>query len=121
MNTEILKNAGIDYDGGVKRFMGRDHLYMKTLSKFPKNDAMERIRTDYKEHDMDALLRDCHEFKGMCGNMSMTQLYSTANEIVMLLRSDETPDEKLTVSIKELEREYAIARDAILAVTEVPE
>lgn len=121
MNIEILKNAGIDYEGGVKRFMGREQLYMKTLSKFPKNDTMDRIRLDFAAQDRDALLRDVHEFKGMCGNMSMISLTRTADAIVTMLRSDGdgATDANLVAAMDALEQEYTTVKEAILAVAEV--
>lgn len=121
MNVEALKNAGIDYDSGVKRFMGREHLYMKTLAKFPQNDTIDRVRTDYAEHNMDALLRDVHEFKGMCGNMSMTHLAHTADVIVSILRFGTVVPTELAAAMGELEKEYATAKDAILIAAEVSE
>ena len=119
MNSEILKNAGIDYDGGVKRFMGRAQLYTKTLSKFPRDGAMGRIREDYKAGDFAALLRDAHEFKGMCGNMSMTHLACTADVIVSMLRAETMDIAGLATAMESLNNEYTAAKDAVLAAMEV--
>lgn len=118
MNADILKNAGIDYDGGVKRFLGRAPLYLKTLAKFPKNDTMDRVRADYEKRDREALLQDSHELKGMCGNMSMTKLYLAADAVVTLLRAGGATDEKLAAAMDGLEKEYEIAKEAVLAATE---
>lgn len=119
MNIEALKNAGIDYDGGVKRFMGRAQLYTKTLSKFPGDDTMVRIRRDYKAGDLAALLQDVHEFKGMCGNMSMTRLAHTADVMVTMLRSETIDIAGLETAMESLNTEYTAVRDAILIAAEV--
>ena len=119
MNIEMLKNAGIDYDGGVKRFMGRAHLYTKTLSKFPGDGTIGRIREDYINGDLTALLQDAHEFKGMCGNMSITHLAHTADRIVSMLRADTVDSAGLEAAMKSLNTEYTAVKDAILMAMEV--
>lgn len=119
MNIEILKNAGIEYDGGVKRFMGRAPLYLKTLAKFPKDGTMGRIQADYRAGDLAALLLDVHEFKGMCGNMSMTRLAYTADVIVSLLRAGTAETAELDAAMARLETEYAAVNAAVLTAMEV--
>lgn len=118
MNIEILKNAGIDYDSGVKRFMGRAPLYLKTLAKFPKDGTMGRIQADYQAGDLAALLLDVHEFKGMCGNMSMTRLAHTADGIVSMLRAGTEAAVELDEAMARLETEYAAVNAAVLTAME---
>lgn len=118
MISDTLKNAGIDYDDGVKRFMGRADLYIKTLSKFPKNDTMERVRADYAARDNDALLRDAHELKGMCGNMSMTLVFRAADAVVALLRGGGFSDGDLSAAMSVLNAAYDAAKAAVSAVAE---
>ena len=118
MNAEILKNAGIDYDFGVKRFVGRAHLYEKSLSKFAKDTTFSRIRAAYAADDRDGLLASAHEFKGMCGNIGLTSLYEASNAIVQMLRGESLSPEELTAAYERLCETYTTIHDAVVASME---
>ena len=118
MNAEILKRAGIDYDRGVKRFVGRAHLYEKALSKFPKDSTFSRIRAAYAAGDKEQLFASVHECKGMCGNIALTSLYETADTMVQMLRGGAYSETELAAAYEKLEREYHVVYDAVLAAME---
>ena len=118
MNTDVLIKAGIDYEGGVKRFMGRKALYEKLLNKFPKDTTFARIREDYENLDMDGLLRDAHEFKGMCGNVSLPGLFSAAERLVALLRREGFSPDELKDAYDALASGYDAVMKAIAVATE---
>lgn len=118
MNIDTLKSSGVDYDEGVRRFMGRAHLYEKVLAKFPRDKTFPRIQADYESKDNESLLRDAHEFKGMCGNIGLLSLFSASDALVKLLRSGEFPAEELDAAYAALEREYTTVRNAVLAAME---
>ena len=118
MNVERLKDAGVEYDRGVKRFMGRAHLYEKTLSKFTSDTTFSRMREAYASGDRERLLADVHEFKGMCGNIALPPLYEAADEMVRLLRSGACTDEALAAVYGRLETEYHTVHEAVLAAME---
>lgn len=118
MNADILRSAGVDYDRGVNRFMGRAHLYEKTLSKFAKDTTFSRVRAAYLAGDREQLLADAHELKGMCGNIALTPLYEAANALVQLLRSGACTQADLDAAYGRLEKEYHIVYEAVLAALE---
>ncbi len=118
MNAEILKNAGIDYDRGVKRFMGRAHLYEKTLAKFMRDTAFSRIQAAYEAGDMEQMRAAAHEFKGMCGNIALSTLYDMSHALVELLRSEAGKPAEVAAAYGKLEREYHAVREAVLAAME---
>lgn len=118
MNVQGLKEAGIDYDRGVKRFVGRANLYEKALSKFPKDGTFERIRAAYEADDAQALLASAHELKGMCGNIAMTGLYEAADALVSLLRGGEASPAAVNAAYETLKMRYQTAYEAIVAAME---
>lgn len=118
MNAEILEKAGIDYDKGVKRFLGNALIYEKVLSKFPKDPTFDRVRADYEANDREALLADAHEFKGMCGNIAINRAYEAADALVKLLRGQHSKSD-IDLAYSRLEAEYNLAREAVLASSEV--
>ena len=121
MNAAILKAAGIDYDRGVKRFVGRAHLYEKALRKFPKDDTFSRIRAAYEAGDKEGLFAGVHEFKGMCGNIALTSLYEAADAMVQLLRDGAYAEAELAAAYGALQTEYHIVQEAVLAAAEEPQ
>lgn len=118
MRADILKSAGIDYDGGVKRFMGRAALYEKVLAKFPKDLTFSRIKNDMCSGDTEKLLMDTHELKGMCGNISLPDLFSAAEDMVNLLRRGEYEQSDLDASFARLEANYIKVYEAVLSAME---
>lgn len=118
MNADKLQKAGIDYNRGVKRFMGRAHLYEKALSKFPKDGAFARIRAAHEANDVEQLLASAHEFKGMCGNIALPALYDASDALVTLLRGGAFSPADLDAAYMHLEKEYRAANEAILAAME---
>ena len=118
MNTEILKNAGIDFDSGVKRFVGRTQLYEKALLKFTRDTTFERIRAAGESGDRKQLLANAHEFKGMCGNVGLTSLYTAADSLVRLLRGDAPDAAEVDASCALLENEYHKIYEAVCAAME---
>lgn len=114
MNEEILKKAGIDYDGGVSRFKGRSALYEKVLAKFPNDTAFERSCNAYDAGNMTELLAASHELKGVCGNMNLTELYIASDRLVKLLRREEYSQMELEIVFLEYKRRYALTRQAVI-------
>lgn len=119
MNSEILKNAGIDYDSGVKRFVGRAHLYEKSLSKFTRDTTFSRISAAFASGDKEQLLAAAHEFKGMCGNIGLTSLYTAADAVVQLLRASADRTAELESAYALLDAEYHKIFNAVTAAMEV--
>ena len=118
MNIDALKAAGIDYERGVKRFVGRAHLYEKALRKFPQDGTFARMRADYEKNDLEALLADAHEFKGMCGNIALPSLFEASDGIVQMLRGGAFSPDALDDAFLSLARAYEAARAAILSAWE---
>ncbi len=88
-NLDILKNAGIDTDALIKRLMGNEALISVFIKKFTKDKTFEELKSAFCEKDMKKAEIKSHTLKGMCGNLSLTNLYDLFTKQTMLLRRGE--------------------------------
>ena len=74
-----LTAAGIDVDGALERF----------LRKFPADPNYEKLTAAFAAGDYEEALTASHTLKGMCGNLSLTVLFSLLSRQVDLLRAED--------------------------------
>ena len=70
-----LMDAGINVDTGIGRFMGNEGLFLKFLGKFLQDTNFAGLAEAVKEQDVEEAFRCAHTLKGVCGNLSMDELY----------------------------------------------
>ena len=81
-----LKAAGIDVDGALERFMGSDVLLEQFLKKFLEDGNYMALRTALDAGDREGAVTASHSLKGVCGNLSMTELFAFFTRQVQMLR-----------------------------------
>jgi len=91
---EELKEMGADIRDGLKRFAGKDTLYIKMLKKFPEAASGLEVMSYLESGQQEQALANAHTLKGMTGNLSLTPLYQGYTQIVALLRSDQPEEAK---------------------------
>ena len=92
MNIDILKQAGIDYESGVERFLNQSNLYEAALGDFLKEKAMEQAEDAFTHADLPELEQCSHTIKGMAANMDMKPLFESARALNNLLKTCINPD-----------------------------
>ena len=109
---EIYKNAGIDYDRGLDRFMGKATLYRKFLEKFLYDASFEEFRAGLATHDMLVAEQAVHTLKGTAANLSLNRVFNAADAMVKAIRrhADDATLEQLAADV---EATYFEACDAI--------
>ena len=70
-----LMDAGINVDTGIGRFMGNEGLFLKFLGKFLQDTNFAGLTEAVKKQDVEEAFRYAHTLKGVCGNLSMDELY----------------------------------------------
>lgn len=94
---EELKEAGINTDEALKRFMNNEALYEKMLRKLPNlmngKQVLEKIDAD----DVNGAIETAHTLKGVLGNLSITPLFEAYTDIVTLLRQDNAQEARKIV------------------------
>ena len=70
-----LEKAGINVDSALARFMGNEGLFLKFLEKFLQDRSFEGLLEAVKNEDARQAFQYAHTLKGVCGNLSMDELY----------------------------------------------
>ncbi len=89
MKKERLTAAGIDVDGALERFMGNDALLERFLNKFLADGNYAALSAAVAAGDPAAALTASHTLKGVCGNLSMPELFRLLTCQVEALRADD--------------------------------
>ena len=86
---EKLAKAGIDAYSGIERFMGNEALFVKFLRRFPEDPNFGKLEAAVDCGDTKTAFEAAHTLKGVCGNLSMTELLRLVSSQVELLRAGE--------------------------------
>lgn len=90
MNTrirEILNSGGIDADSLLERCMQNEPFMIRLLQKFLLDPTYVRLATAISSADMPTAEEAAHTMKGMCGNLSMDQLFQLLEQQLAALRA----------------------------------
>lgn len=120
LDSEILKNAGIDFEKGVTRFLGDRQLFERILITFLKDATFARGKEALEQQDYNNLYERIHTLKGVAGNTDMTQLYQRSGTLCDYLKTCDVPDVAVVNSLfQELEEAYQSVFEGILSAKEV--
>lgn len=111
MDVQKLKDAGIDVDGALERFLGNQALMEKFLKKFPADTNFAKLETAIKQENKEEALAASHTLKGVCGNLSIQKLFDLVSEQVSLFRADEW--EKAVDMMPEMRTVYEKVKEVI--------
>lgn len=100
-----------NYDEVVGRLMGEARV-IKYVRKFAANTEFADFETAYAEKNWQEAFRHIHSLKGMCANLSMTQLFTSSSELCETLRGGE-PSIDITDMIEKVRGDLKMTMDAI--------
>ena len=86
LKTELIE-AGVDYEGALERFIGRDDLYRKFIFKFLDDKNMEYLEEHLKNEDVEEAFKVAHTIKGVTGNLGFDNLFNVDIPLVEGLRA----------------------------------
>lgn len=95
---------GIDYDQGLKRFLGKSEIYEKYLGKFIEDTNYQDMLVALDKNDIESVFRHAHALKGLAGNLSMNKLYDNIVNLVEELKIGET--EKVVQLVASMKENY---------------
>ncbi len=84
-----LEAAGIDVTSGLERFMNNETLYEKFLKRFCDDTTYADLHAAVSAQDCEKAFTAAHTLKGVCGNLSMTNLEQLVKQQVEFLRAGE--------------------------------
>ncbi|MBE5970820.1 MAG: Hpt domain-containing protein [Lachnospiraceae bacterium] len=106
--NEALAEAGVDVDGVMERFLGKQELMEKFLFRFVNDQTYSKVIEGMENHDADAMFKAAHALKGLSGNLGLTPVYEPLCELCDAMRHDgfdgpyEEPYEKMKVQYEKL-------------------
>lgn len=84
-----LEAAGIDVQSALERFMNNETLLERFLKKFLDDPNYGKLKAAQTAGDLEAAVAAAHSLKGVCGNLSMTELFGLLTRQVGLLRAED--------------------------------
>ena len=84
---KAYKAAGIDYEAGLRRFVGNVALYEKYLYRFPQEQEYFHMCQAMQEEDYTEAFKQAHALKGVTATLGLTGLYHVVSELVEALRA----------------------------------
>lgn len=105
-----LREHGCNVDAGIRRFLGKEHLYLRCLEEFLNDTSMQEAEEAARKGDYRTAMDRVHQLKGASGNLEFGEVYKLACRMMDLHREDRT--EEAMELLPELRREY----DIIVAV-----
>ena len=86
---ERLLAAGIDLDSALERMMGNEALLERFLNRFLDDPNYGMLAAAVESGDAKGALTASHTLKGVCGNLSMSELFRLLTCQVEALRADD--------------------------------
>ena len=114
LRVKQLTDGGIDVDEALGRFMGNEGLLERFLKKFADDENYEKLKAAVKDDDAEAMLTASHTLKGVCGNLSMTELFTLFDRQVKELRAGNTEGAKALMN--EIDDVYTKVMSAVNGV-----
>lgn len=100
-----LEENGVDVDATLKRFMGKEALFMKFIVKFADDESCKGIRAGLENRDAQATFERAHSLKGVAGNLGITPVYTLAAQIADLFRGKQEAEEAELNQAMELQQQ----------------
>lgn len=101
---ELLKQAGINAEEAMERFMENEKIFKKFLHKFLEDTNFRNMKTFLEERNTKGAFAAAHTVKGVAGNLSMNGLYNSIKPLVECLREDDL--ETALKCLPEVEKVY---------------
>ncbi|MCI2047251.1 MAG: Hpt domain-containing protein [Faecalibacterium sp.] len=89
MNRDVWISAGVNYEEGIRRFLGNSALYEKFVLRFPGDPTYAALDAAMAQKDTAEAFRQAHTLKGAAGNLSFVQLYQDVQPLVEALRAQD--------------------------------
>lgn len=108
MEKQDFIDAGIDYDDGVNRFIGRPEMFISFLKRFPADTTYQELEQAMNEKNIKKAFQAGHTIKGVAGNLSLSRLYNVLVPFVDALRGDDDIDKAASL-YPQVKEEYTKA------------
>ncbi len=104
MKYDELINAGINMKSLKERLMGNVSLLERFLGKFINNTNYDSLLNAIDDENWEKACDSAHALKGMCGNLSLDELYELFSSQVTFFRAGEI--ESACALMKDISEKY---------------
>ncbi len=94
MTLDSLKAYGANVDEGLERCMGMEDFYIEMIELGINDKLFDDLGPLLKDDRLDDAFETVHALKGVIGNLALTPLYETINDLTEHLRARERMDYK---------------------------
>lgn len=111
-----MEENGADVEATLKRFMGKESMYMKYVMKFLDDENYAHIRESLQKQDYETVFSAAHTLKGVSANLGLNPINAAAAEITELLRGKAAADvdtAKVEAVFAELSESYERIRKVL--------
>lgn len=101
-----MEENGADVETALKRFLGKEELYIKFIKKFRDNNNLESLHENYENGNYEEVFENAHSLKGVAGNLGLDPIYDVSSKMCDLLRGKQSAEvdvDKLKDLMGELE------------------
>lgn len=110
-----MEENGADVETTLKRFLGKEELYLKFIKKFQDDKSLEGLQERYDNVDYEGVFEKVHSLKGVAGNLGLNPIYEISAQICDLLRGKQ-PAEVDVEKLKELKNQLEEAYQRFLVI-----
>lgn len=110
---KFYEDTNSSYQGALSIMMN-DFLIERMIKKFMESNSYQSIIEAYEANNIKEVFALSHSFKGVTGNLSLTNLFNLASELTEATRNKESADIKDL--IEQLKAEYKVVVDAFNAL-----
>ncbi len=104
MDYRELEEAGVEIAALTERLMNNESLISRFMNRFVENESYRELQAAIKAEDWKAACDASHMLKGMCGNLSITELFRLFTQQVTLFRNGD--NEMACLLMPEIEAKY---------------
>ena len=116
---DMIINAGYDLNGALARFVNNEMLFLTFLKKFPQDEHYAEIYPNIEKKDYDEAYKAAHAIKGIAGNLGLTPVFDTVNELLAAIKNKDTIedfDNKMVTLYNSFDEEFKKASDIISSI-----
>ena len=112
---ECYRAFGGDYQQVLQR-LPSESLVARFLVKFPADGSFTQLSDAMRANDRELAFRAAHTLKGVCANLNLDRLFSSASALTEVLRpaADAIPAEAAPL-FQQVSADYKVTIDAIRA------
>ena len=106
-----LEESGADVQSTLRRFMGKEELYLKFLKKFPEDQNYQKLGESLEAGNYEEAFRNAHTLKGVAANLGLVPVQTVVSGLVEELRNksaEEVDVPKANAMLQDLKKESDI-------------